>query len=317
MPESNILVIKLGALGDFVQAAGPFAAIRAHHPNARITLLTTQPFAEFARRSPWFDDVWIDTRPKLTRPSDLLDLRRRLRGGHFARVYDLQTSDRSSGYRRLFWPSLFKHWPMPEWSGIAWGATHPHKNPQRDFLHTVERQKEQLAMAGIADVRPPDFTWIIRSALRFWLPRPFALLVPGGSAHRPEKRWPVGHYTALATQIAQRGIIPVIIGAPSEKPMADAICSVAPRARSLCGETDLSDLFALAREAEFAIGNDTGPMHITAVMSCPTVVLFSKASDPALCAPRGSRVAVLRRDDLTQIRIDEVLAAIPSNRTAS
>jgi ADP-heptose:LPS heptosyltransferase len=312
LADQNILVIKLGALGDFVQAAGPFAAIRAHHPNARITLLTTHPFAAFARRAPWFDDVWIDTRPRLSRPGDLLDLRRRLRAGTFARVYDLQTSDRSSGYRRLFWPG-----PMPEWSGIARGASHPHANPQRDFMHTVERQKEQLAMVGIAEVRPPDFSWIIRSALRFWLPRPFALLVPGGSAHRPEKRWPIGHYSALATQIAGRGIVPVVIGAPSEKPMADAICAVAPRARSLCGETDLSDLFALAREAEFAVGNDTGPMHIMAVMSCPTVVLFSKASDPALCAPRGSRVAVLRRDDLTRIRIDEVLAAIPRNGPGS
>ncbi len=312
MADQNILVIKLGALGDFVQAAGPFAAIRAHHLGARIALLTTQPFAEFARRAPWFDDVWVDTRPRLTRPGDMLALRRRLRDGNFARVYDLQTSDRSSGYRRLFWPG-----PMPEWSGIARAASHPHANPQRDFMHTVERQKDQLAMAGIADVRPPDFSWIIRSALRFWLPRPFALLVPGGSAHRPEKRWPIGHYSALATQIAQRGVTPVIIGAPSEKAMADAICAVAPRARNLCGETDLSDLFALAREAEFAIGNDTGPMHIAAAMSCPTVVLFSKASDPALCAPRGARVAVLRREDLTQIRLDEVLAAIPQNSATS
>jgi ADP-heptose:LPS heptosyltransferase len=313
LAERNILVIKLGALGDFVQAAGPFAAIRAHHPDARITLLTTQPFAEFARRAPWFDDVWIDIRPKLSRPREMLDLRRRLLSGNFARVYDLQTSDRSSGYRRLLWPSLFKHRPMPEWSGIAQGASHPHTNPKRDLMHTIERQKEQLATAGISDVRPPDFTWIIRSALRFWLPRPFALLVPGGSAHRPEKRWPVGHYSALATQIAHRGITPVVLGASSEKKIGDAICAVAPRGRNLAGETDLSDLFALARECEFAIGNDTGPMHITAAMSCPTVVLFSKASDPALCAPRGARVAVLRRDDLTQIRIDEVLAAIPSN----
>jgi ADP-heptose:LPS heptosyltransferase len=307
LADRNILVIKLGALGDFVQAAGPFAAIRAHHAGARITLLTTQPFAEFARRAPWFDDVWVDVRPKLSRFGDVLDLRRRLRAGNFARVYDLQTSDRSSGYRRLFWPG-----PMPEWSGIAWNASHPHKNPRRDSLHTVERQKEQLAMAGIAEVRPPDFTWIIRSALRFWLPHPFALLVPGGSAHRSEKRWPVGHYSALATQIAHRGFTPVILGAASEKALGDAIAAVAPRVRNLCGETDLSDLFALAREAAFCVGNDTGPMHIAAVMSCPTVVLFSKASDPALCAPRGNRVAVLRRDDLTQIRLDEVLAAIPS-----
>ncbi len=55
---SRILVIRLGALGDFVQSFGPFAAIRAHHPDANVTLLTTAPFAELARQAPWFlDDV--------------------------------------------------------------------------------------------------------------------------------------------------------------------------------------------------------------------------------------------------------------------
>lgn len=299
-------------MGDFVQAAGPFAAIRAHHPGARITLLTTTPFADFARRAPWFDEVWVDTKPKLSDLSAVLDLRRKLREARFSRVYDLQTSDRSSFYFHLFRPG-----PMPEWSGIAWGCSHPHANPRRDFLHTVERQKDQLAMAGIDKVPPPDFRWLMRGSLRFWLPRPFALLVPGGAAHRPEKRWPIAHYCALATQIAHRGLTPVILGSASEKPLAESIGAVAPRVRDLTGETDIADLFALVREAAVCIGNDTGPMHIAAAMSCPTVVLFSQASDPALCAPRGARVAVLRRDDLTRIRVDEVMAAIPADGSAS
>ncbi|MEP0337122.1 MAG: lipopolysaccharide heptosyltransferase family protein, partial [Alphaproteobacteria bacterium] len=42
-PRRNILVIKLSALGDFVQALGPMQAIRAHHPGARVDLLTTPP----------------------------------------------------------------------------------------------------------------------------------------------------------------------------------------------------------------------------------------------------------------------------------
>lgn len=299
-------------MGDFVQAAGPFAAIRAHHPGARITLLTTTPFADFARRAPWFDEVWVDSRPKLSNLAGVLDLRRKLREARFSRVYDLQTSDRSSFYFHLFRPG-----PMPEWSGIAWGCSHPHANPRRDFLHTVERQKDQLAMAGIDKVPPPDFRWLMRGSLRFWLPRPFALLVPGGAAHRPEKRWPIAHYCALATQIAHRGLTPVILGSASEKPLAESIGAVAPRVRDLTGETDIADLFALVREAAVCIGNDTGPMHIAAAMSCPTVVLFSRASDPALCAPRGTRVAVLRRDELTQIRVDEVMAAIPADGSAS
>ena len=47
----RILIIKLGALGDFIQALGPFAAIRRHHADAHITLLTTDPFAAFAAAS--------------------------------------------------------------------------------------------------------------------------------------------------------------------------------------------------------------------------------------------------------------------------
>ena len=40
-----VLVIKLGALGDFVQALGPFAAIRQNHEQARLVLLTTAPLS--------------------------------------------------------------------------------------------------------------------------------------------------------------------------------------------------------------------------------------------------------------------------------
>ena len=54
----KILVIKHGALGDFVLSMGPFAAIRVHHAQAQIALLTTAPFAELARRSGYFGRIW-------------------------------------------------------------------------------------------------------------------------------------------------------------------------------------------------------------------------------------------------------------------
>ena len=100
----HILVIKLAALGDFVQALGPCAAIRQHHKDARITLLTTAPFEDLARQSGYFDEVWLDTRPKLWQPSRWMALRRKLKSGAFERVYDLQTSDRSGFYFKLLAP---------------------------------------------------------------------------------------------------------------------------------------------------------------------------------------------------------------------
>jgi ADP-heptose:LPS heptosyltransferase len=304
--KQRILVIKLGALGDFIQASGPFAAIRAYHADAHITLLTTTPFVDFAKSSPWFDEVWIDTRPKLKQVMKWLALGHRFRAGRFARVYDLQTSDRSGFYYRLFWPK------RPEWSGIAIGASHPHANPQRDFMHTIERQKEQLAVAGITQVREPDYMWIPNLGDKFGLPRPFALLVPGGARHRPDKRWPIERYAALAARLAARGLTPVVLGAADEKSLAAAIRAVAPESLDLTGRTSIADLFALARDATVAIGNDTGPMHAAGQIGCAAVVLFSAASDPALCAPRGRGVVVLRSPDMTDLDLDDVLAATPS-----
>ena len=55
----KILVIRLGALGDFVLSTGLFKAIRRHHPEASLTLLTTAPYGDIARQSKWFDEIWI------------------------------------------------------------------------------------------------------------------------------------------------------------------------------------------------------------------------------------------------------------------
>ncbi len=100
--SDRVLVIKLGALGDFVQAMGPMRAIRDHHPSADLTLLTTRPYAALAEATGWFEAVWVDDRPKVWQIGRLRALARRLRGGGFGWVYDLQTSDRSSSYFRLF-----------------------------------------------------------------------------------------------------------------------------------------------------------------------------------------------------------------------
>jgi len=311
MPEAaeKILVVKLGALGDFVQALGPMAAIRRHHASAVITLLTTAPYAELARATGFFDDIWLDERPGRFDFPGWISLRKRLRGGGFIRVYDLQTSDRSALYFKLFLPG-----PMPEWSGVAKGCTHPHANPLRDTMHTIERQAEQLAMAGIVDVPGPEatagLTGLDANVSRFCLEERFALLVPGGAAHRPEKRWPAERFAALAGLLWAKGVRPVILGGPAETTLAAAIVTACSDARDLTGQTSLLDIAGLARLAGAAVGNDTGPMHLIAALDCPSVVLYSKASDPGLCGQRGANVGILRRDDLAQLSVPEVDAAL-------
>lgn len=307
---SEILVIKHGALGDIVLATGPFAAIRRYHSEDTITLLTTPPFASLLSGSPFFDDVWLDYRPQWWQLGDWVRLWRMFRSRPFSMVYDLQTSKRSSLYFKLF-PT-----PKPNWSGIAEGVSHRHDTPHRRQLHTVERQKEQLAIAGIADVPPPDVSWLNASLEEFPLRSRFVLLVPGGSAHRPQKRWSVSGYIALANSLLAEGIQPVLLGAGAEEALLNAILLECPQALNLCNQTTYADIASLARKALGAVGNDTGPMHLIATAGCPSVVLFSNASDPALCAPRGPKVFVIQEPDLQQLRPERVQMALAELKPA-
>nr|WP_245614785.1 glycosyltransferase family 9 protein [Acetobacter syzygii] len=297
----RILVIRLGALGDFVQSFGPFEAIRRAHPTARITLLTTRPFVELARLAPWFDEVVVDQRPRWTDLAGLRDLRRKLVG--YDRVYDLQTSGRTARY---FWLA-----GRPVWSGHVAVAWLPHANPWRNIMHTRPRQRDQLRMAGVPLVDKPDLSWLTGAGPR--LAQPYALLVPGAAPHRPEKRWPAGHYGALAACLFARGITPVVVGSAAEQPLAVQVQAHCPQALDLTGQTSLPELAGLAARAWGAVGNDTGPMHLAAEVGCRCIVLFSHASTPSRTAPLGYRpgqVEVFWVRDLAFLSVQRVAAAL-------
>ena len=304
----RILVIKLSALGDFVQATGPMKAVRAAHPEAHVTLLTTRPYTAMGEATGWFDAVWSDGRPDWSDLPAVARLLMRLRRGRFDRVYDLQTQSRTVRYFQLLWPR------RPLWSGNAPGAAFRYAGAARDRLHIQDSQREQLRIAGIADVGPPDIGWMTGDAGKFALAAPWALLAPGGAPHRPAKRWPAERFGALAAKLLEQGITPAVLGhGEDEATLAATILAAAPGAVSLVGRTSFGDIAELARGAALAVGNDTGPMHIAVAAGAPAVVLFSADSNPDLSAPRPIRadqpVAILREMDLGDLGVEPVVEA--------
>lgn len=315
MTRPRVLVIKLSALGDVVLALGPMAAIRAHHPDAHLTALTTRPFAPLLEASGLFDAIHPDPRAGLRAPLAWARLIGWMRAQGFERVYDLQTSERSSRYFR----ALRLLGAAPPWSGIAPGCAFRHDTPHRTRLHTLERQAEQLRLAGLPGSCPPDlsFSWAGPGAApveRFALPERFALMVPGGSAHRPEKRWPAARFAALAREWADQGLTPVLLGTGAEQTVIEAVTRACPVAVPLVDRTGLLDIPALGRRARFALGNDTGPLHMIALAGCPTVALFSAASNPDKHRPRGPAVVCLRRERLEDLPVEAVRAALAQAR---
>ena len=234
MTEENILVIKHGALGDIVIATAGFAAIRAQHPHAHITCLTTKHYAELLALSPYFNEIWVDSKPKLFERAARKRLKAMLRSKPWAWVYDLQTSKRSTLYQWL----LARPWPHI--SNVSRFASHGYTDPARHGKHALTNLKIQMGIAGVKNVGLPDVSWLkaevtgvesressendkvnsgvplplrerpgegtlkLHASLSSPLTQPspargegftpgrtpYALLVPGRAAHRPEKRWP-------------------------------------------------------------------------------------------------------------------------------
>ncbi|MDR3325907.1 MAG: glycosyltransferase family 9 protein [Rhodospirillaceae bacterium] len=301
--QKRILVIKLSALGDFIQSIGPFAAIRNHHSEAKITLLTTHAFVALAKQSPYFDEIWIDPKCHIWNISNFIKFSKKLRSVAFDMVYDLQTSNRSSSYFRIM--------KKPPWSGIARNCSHPHANPIRNSIHNIERQAEQLAMANIPITPISDLSWVKADVKRFNLPPRYSLIVPGCSSRRSCKRWQSDRYGEIANYFIKNGIIPVVLGTKNDVDQIQAIINKCPSALSLLNQTSFSDIIVLARNAIVAVGNDTGPMYLISTSGCRSIVLLSnKISDNNfLCTPRGSAI-VLKCNNLTDITVTTVISVL-------
>ncbi len=297
----RILVIKLGAFGDFFLAQTAFSAIRRHHAGDRLALMTLPSLAPLARMSGQFDEVLED--PRGRSPAAYLRVRRMLRAGRFDRVYDLQGQPRTDRY---FW--LLAPGPWPEWSGTARGASHADRYPGRRKVPVLERYARQLAPFGIALDAAPDLSWLDADTAGFGLRPPYALLIPGSSPGRPDKRWPADRYAALAAALAARGVTPVVLGTAIEADAAGTVTAACPQAVDLTGRTGIPEIAGLARRALVAVGNDTGPTHLAAAIGCPTVGLFSDASQPIHVS--GPRAVVHHRPDFGAMGVEGVLAAV-------
>lgn len=299
--NKNILVIKLGAMGDFIQSLGPMKAIRTHHPDTHITLLTTKPFVSLAEKSNYFDHIEIDERPKFFQILKWVNLKRKLNTGNFTRVYDLQNNDRTNIYFKLFKPE-------PEWVGVAKGASHRNTSPERIAGLAFHGHVQTLGLAGISNINIDKLEWMDSDLSRFGLKKPYALIVSGSAPQHPKKRWI--YYADLCAWLIEKNIQPVLIGTEAEKETLDYIARKCPDALNLCGQTTLENLPALARNAAFAVGNDTGPMHLIAPTGCQTLVLFSGASNPKRHAPLGENVMTLQEDNISDLTVDIVTSTL-------
>lgn len=308
--KKNILIIKHGAFGDVVLAGAAMQAIRKYHMSDNIICLTGKLYFEILKNSPWIDEVVIDSKPRWFNLRGWFKLRKFFSNNNFIKVYDLQTSYRSNIY---FY--LFCYLKNISWSGIAYGSKFRHSNINRKKMHTYDRQRDQLKLCGITYNNLPNWNWLSKKYKNEKLipKNEFAIIVPGAAAHRYNKRWSKISYANLINILSEMGITSLILGTIIDKKYIDEIIDIVKdvnkfNALNYAGKTNFKDIVYLSSHARFAIGNDTGPMHLIASNSLLTIVLFGSDSDPNLCAPIGKNVKIIQEKDINDIKGGKILS---------
>jgi ADP-heptose:LPS heptosyltransferase len=307
---TDILIIKLGALGDLFQAEGAFHDIRLHHADARVTVLTAPAYRKLLERCPWVDEVWTDPRAPRWRLDRMLALRRRLRSRRFAMVYDLQNAARTAFYYRWFLPGT-------PWSGTAPGCSHPHRADRPKRIPSLERLAGQLRDAGVTihHTTAPDLSWMADDVsgvlAEAGVTPPFIVLLPGSSARLPHKRWP--GYAALAQRLIADGHRVVTVPGPDELDL----CRTIPGTMLTGGGwLDYFQLAGVLKQARLAVGNDTGPSHLAAHLGVPLVALLGAHTSPRMTGIDRPGVTCLEQADLSDLAVDRVYAAVTGRLTA-
>ena len=297
----KILIIKHGALGDMITATGAFSVIRKAFLKDEITLLTSSRYQDLAHQMGFFNHVWIDNRSK--NPINMWRLSHQISQEKFDWVFDLQNSGRTSLY---FW--LLSS-PKPFWSGIAAGCSHPQTRKDRRTLAAPLRFCDQLKTAGLSiDTTEiaPDMSWLKSDLTRFNLPKKYVVLVPGSSRQGMAKRWPASNYIKLAKDLISDFITPILVGGNDEKEVLRQIESEVPSCLNLGGQTSFLEIGSLVQQAIATIGNDTGAVHLSAAMGCPTLILWSNFSSPDIFAPRGNNVRIVYQENISTLSVTTV-----------
>jgi len=123
--------------------------------------------------------------------------------------------------------------------------------------------------------------------LKKTLPRERILVIAGGAAYGAAKRWPAESFREVARRwIEEKNGFAAAIGSKSEAGIADEILRGLPddSCQNLAGKTNLTELMILLKHAEFCVANDSGVMHLAAVLGTPGVAPFG-CTDPVATSP--------------------------------
>lgn len=290
----NVLIVRLGALGDIVHTIPAAAALRRARREARIDWVVDRRHAPFVELVEGIDRVVTLDDSSI---GAWIEVVRRLRPARYDVALDFQglmksaVLARASGARRV---AGFSVWHLREKTARPfYSEVDPHEPPP----HVI---RKNLSLLSTVDVRATaiEFPLIERpspaqQAVSAASDGRYALINPG--AAWPNKRWPPDRYGEVASFLAEvRGLSAYVLWGPGEEPLARDVVQASGGTARMAPPTTVADLVELSRGAALMVSGDTGPLHIAAAVGTPTVAVFGP-TDPARNGPWSADDVVVSR----------------------
>ncbi len=288
MKTPRILVIRGGAIGDFIMTLPAIGALRERWPEAHIEILGYPHIIELARGRHYADATRsIEARPMagFFVPNGILDPSLMDYFGSFQLVisYIFDPDEIfASNVRRCGVKQYIVASPRPKDLPAAQHYCRPLQslaiyvdNPQpRLFPSDADREAAAKFLARLGRER-------------------MAAIHPGSGSDR--KNWPVEKFAALARWLVDELAFQLLVvhGEADEKPVARLLELLEPRPATLARGLKLPELAGVLERCALFVGNDSGITHIAAAVGVPTIALFGPAS-PAVWQPTGDHVSVIR-----------------------
>lgn len=300
---ARICIVKPSALGDVVNAFYALSALRALWPGATITWVVNRNLRALVDGHPQIDEVIAYDRARAGMSPKGIGVFGRFLGelsrGRFDLAIDLQGLLRS-GLMTAATAAPARVGLADAREGATWFYTHRVVPPgSRDESHAVDRLLAVAAAFG-ADVSRPNAVVTVTEADRAWarealagVSRPRLGLNLG--ARWETKRWPPAHFAEVARRVVEaRGAGLFALGAVEDRPwVAELAARLDPiPVLDLSGRSSLTQLAALAEQADLVLSNDTGPLHLAATAGARVVGVYT-CTTPALNGPYGPDAAAV------------------------
>lgn len=296
MPQpDNILIYRLGSLGDTVVALPCFHLIRQLYPHRRIFLLTNEPVSGKAApamailENSRLCDEAISYPVGTRSPGQLLKVRKAI-----GRIRPLMLVNLAAGrgwLKSLRDHFFFRSCGIRRVIGTPWArrALQATEGPDGYFESEAERLAARLSALGAIDVADPQ-AWDLRltaaerlEALEWLPPGSKAPLAVSVGTKLPVKDWGEENWAKLLARLATElpGSSVVFLGAGDERARSEKLGGLwKERAVNLCGKVSPRVSAAVLERCRLFIGHDSGPMHLAAAAGIPTLGLFSWFNPP-------------------------------------